>query len=710
MNEGGIAGALSGAVGLAALGKIPTARFQVERTADIHESTIASSVNAKIIQQELATNSRGDSVIAEKGQLQTSRGEQKSGLEFFRSLEIKAEKLDLSEATLRDRVRRLGEPVPGVLRYYVAVENGAEMAARSKDFNEFVRNGGMRNVQDTVRHYAVGSGQTITISESYAAKLDEVLALRLKASEPLDPYLYGVGHAHEVAKARVDLKAHPWANMAHPADFVSLLEELPDRTLVKDLFIRHDRSPGDAWTAKEFSSPDFKAAATASQQESRIAFYGQERSELMRYYLKHEWGHLLKWAANTESTRFDQAAILEKDGYYVSDYSKRNNDENWAEHAANLLDPDTDHFVETAHGAPLRTVEIGRALLKSLVAVPHGIAGTHQAEVSARINYIQERIIPAAQDKLISIIKTGNEETAPIAARLLSRIAGREQLDALADLAKTHTSPVIRKAAFAAGWEASEKGVVTLSGYNDIAKAPSDSVMRDFLLSHAEPDSLSRDVAIQKLGQMQDNSSRFHYDMLTLDQHPSTERLKRSLILMDAAPDTEGLKQAFAEALKSVEGNPNERVNLALRALDRFPRLVADSVDILATEAQPRTRPFLRDLTNHYNEKIARLAAEGLRKVDLQQRLEDLGKSIQSASATETMNAVESLAALRSSKAAAVLVDSYISSSNDVERAGISSAMRRYISPEIWKFEVRRQKQQNPSLNAVLDKLMNPRG
>lgn len=687
MGEGGLAGALSGSIGLAAM-----ARLQIAK----------SSAGSGNLESESQVFAKKASV--EKEPLESTRvtsGPKKLDLELWKSLEIKSEKLNDTETSLRDRVEKLGAGWISNMRYHVTGENAEAVAAASKSFAEFDRNGGMRLLEEQVRTYALNGG-TITIPEGYVRKLDEVLALRLKATESTNIYTKGPEHAREVLQAQADLEAHPLKNRAHPADFVHLLEELPDRTLVKDLFIREDRAPSDAWNAKDYEK-GFRAAATAGQEDRRITFYAQNRSPLLRDYLKHEWGHLLKWAASSESSRFDEAAILEKDGYHVSKYSRRNNDENWAEHAASLLDPDPDKFLETAHSAPLRTVEIGRALMKALVAVPQSMAGTQQSEIANRIAYIQNHILPEAQATLVEHLQGANTDNAVKAAGLIYKLAGEKEFNLLSDIAKTNANPELREAAFTAGWSKVLQGRTTLAGYDREAVTPSAGEMRRFLVDQATSGNKSRSMALDLLSKLDDSPSRFYYDLLTIDSFSKGSKMSRALDLMDRAPDTAALRKAWQEALKSAGENKDERVNLALRALDRHPRLISEVVDILASEAQPRTRPFLRDLKSHYNSDIAQRAANGLRKIDLETRLDNLSKSLSSGDAKERIAAAQSLAASKDPKAVGALMQAYLSAATEAERSAIANSVKQYISPQIWKFEMRLLKAKSPEHTAKLE-------
>jgi hypothetical protein len=206
---------------------------------------------------------------------------------------------------------------------------------------------------------------------------------------------------------------------------------------------------------------------------------------------------------------------------------------------------------------------------------------------------------------------------------------------------------------------------------------------------------------------MEGPRSKFYHDLVTLDSYEGN-KLSRSIALMDSAPDAAGLKLAWQQALKFAGPNPDMRVDLALRALHMYPRLHAESVDVLAREAQPRTRMFLRDMANHYDERVATRARQGLQQIDLSQRLNDLNDSMSSsANLADRLKAAEAAAATRTPQAASAIIKSYLNASTDAEQIALAQVMRKYISPEIWKFELRRQKAANPAQTPTLDRLMN---
>lgn len=680
--EGGIAGALSGSIGLAGMHGLQELKLTGKQTNQKAETEIFAKNSIEKPPEEN---------IAKQGR--------PSADQLWDSLEIKRSKLNDSEASLKDRVMQLGTPGLKQMQYYMAAENAEQVAAVSNSYEEFRVNGGMRLVSDNVRVYNV-AGNSISIPESYAMKLDEVLQLRLKAAQDPDLYVKGPAHAREVGQAQLDLAAHPLRDRAHPADFVQLLAELSDRSLVKDLFIREDRAPSDAWHSKIYEK-GFRAAATAGQEDGRITMHAQNRSPLLREYMKHEFGHLVKWNWSGESARFDQAAALEKDGYFVSKYSRKNTDENWAEHFASLTDPDPDKFLGTAHGAPLRTVEMATALMKTIGNAQVRWQGTHQAELARRVDYVQKYIIPEAQMKLTEIINSGNAEQAVPAIKLLGRIGSREDFELLAEQARVQENADVRKAAFQAAW-----GKLSDSNSYGAGSERRTGQMRDFLLAQAEPGGKSRITAIELLSRMRDDKSRFYYDLLSIGEKPGS-KLSQAINLMDRAPDKKGLQLAWEQALKATGASPDGQVNLALRALDRYSALIEESVGILAKQAQPRTVHFLRDLTGHYNARIAESAAEAVRQIEFTTQLESFNAALsKSSTAEQRVDAANALAATKNPRAAGPLLDAFAAATSETERLGISRALKRNITPEIWKFELRFRKQTSPETAALFKGLM----
>lgn len=686
--EGGLAGALSGGIGLLGMARLQPVR-------NPHEETVRASAAA----EELPANSS----LEKDPQLRSALDQKKlTNLELWQSLEIGQEKL--REASLKERVERLGKPMRVNMRYYETAADADAIAASSKTFSEFLSKGGMRQVEGPIDMYSVG-GVTISIPEAYARRLDEVLLLRLKAAEDPDLYLKGPVHAREVLQAQLDLEAHPLRNRAHPADFLQLLDELPDRGLVKDLFIREDRSPNDAWTGKEYEK-GFRAAASAGEQDKRITFYnGQNRSSLLREYMKHEWAHLLKWAARGDSERFDLAAAQEKDGYYISKYSQKNNDENWAEHTASLLHPDPDVFLQTVHSAPLRSVEMARALMKSLGAAAPNRRGTMQGDIANRINYIQEYIVPEAQEFLLQQLRKGKNPDAIAAAKLLGSIAGPKEFNMLSSMAATHVNPQLREAAFDAARVSLLQRRTHVSGYTQEYTEQHTPEMHRFLVSQAQNGMKSREQALTLLSEFGDLQSKFQHDLLTIDRYEGN-KTARAIELMERARDAESLKLAWQTALRIAGKDADGRVNLALRALDRHPRLIKEVVEVFAREGQPRTRPFLRDLMTHYDERVAQRARDGLQKIEMDLRVSELQKTLNTGKENERLSAARALAATKDTRAAGYLLDSLLAASKPEDQAALMTVIRESMNPEIWKFEIRQRRMRQPDLAPKLQSLM----
>ncbi len=436
MNESGLTGALTGAIGLSALGRNTRLDWRASLPAEHASPETLTRVSAM---ERFAKTSDSSNV-----EWKSRAGEKRLA---FEELGIARAKLDDSDATLAARVAKLGTPWQGHKTYLVAAPQSLEAASRSNNFAEFCKFGGVESRGDRLRIYGVKE-VAITIPETYAQKLDEVLQLRLLAAQKPDLYIEGPHQVLKVELAREALSVHPLKDRAHPADFVQLLDELPDRRLIKELFIREDQSPDNAWRSKEDGRPVI-ASATA-EKNGIVTTYAAQRNDFLRPVIKHEWGHLLKWKWETDSELFDQFAILEKDGFYTSEYSKKNNDENWAEHVATLLDPDADKFYATASGAPLRTFAIGRALVRTMNTTPSAFLGTHQAELRARVNFLDANVKPEAQTALASLAGSAHRETAIAAIKLMPGLGRPQDFDVLHDAAKNNPDMKVRTAAAAA--------------------------------------------------------------------------------------------------------------------------------------------------------------------------------------------------------------------------------------------------------------------
>ncbi|MBX9571814.1 MAG: HEAT repeat domain-containing protein [Candidatus Obscuribacterales bacterium] len=614
---------------------------------------------------------------------------------------------DRGDQSLATKLRDLGDYTREEVSVHVAKRNAREVAANSADYDAFY-NTGMEAQIVPSRTWNV-RGVPVTMPESYAAKLDEVVRLRMYAakehsSNPAE---------HSLAlKSKEQLKLNPLRDRAHAVDFLHLIEELPDRSLVKRVMIRDDSNPTDAWLSKTYK-PDFKAAATASQ-DGVLSFYAQNRGYELGNYMRHEWGHLLMWAAKPEQHAFSKAADLEKDdyqskkAYYISEYAKKDHDENWAEHMRGLLHPDPKVFLEVAHNAPVRSMVMGTALVKTLSLARAHEGSTVAGGLANRIAYLQQEIMPLAKNDLSYHLLVSKKDRGILSAQLLAKYAGDKELAHLSQTSKHETDPALAKAAFDAAFHnISQKRAVSI-GY-DSQMLPAGHNRSDqikFLMDQLSPGNNNRDTAHRYLQRVSKERFDWYSDLFSLNNLDNNTRLNRVINLLDTAPDGPTQRLAWKHALESIGNNSDDRVNLALRALEKYDRLTEEATAILSTEAQPRTIGFLQDLQTHYNQRVAEMAKKGIAKINTDDIFAQSSKGLQSENMSVRMQSALTLAQTRDMRAANILIESLLRATDPQEHLAISRAMKTYITPGILKFHINQKIAGNPQAAVPLRKAL----
>lgn len=596
---------------------------------------------------------------------------------------------DMSDKTLSNRIAQLGSHKPETLQLSFAKVQVNEAARISPDFSTFT-NAGLENRLVPARSYNY-KGVNIYVPESYAAGLDEVAKLRIvaakeKSSEPGERLL--------ALHAKAGLESNPLKDRAHPADFLQALDELPDRSLIKALLIREDKNPSDPFLAKQHGKPEFTAAATAGS-DGWVTFYKPERNGNIPYYMKHEWGHLLMWAATPEQALFAKAAELEKEdfqakkAYYISEYSKFDLDENWAEHTAGLLSNDTNVFLNVAHNAPVRSTVIGAALVKAMSQARINGQGTHNDVLSRRLAYLEHDVLPVVQNDLAYHVTVTKGPRAVLSAELLGRYSSALEHTLLKNTAKNDVDPVLREAAFEAALRKVTEFNARSDDYSHQVLAPSRSAQRQFLLDQMSPNAKSKDLAFSYFSKLTDENLSWYKDLFDIKKDDPAA-LSKAIRSLESANDRDSQRLAWKYSVDLLD-KPNDRVDLALRGLERYPRIREEVTSSLAQDPQERTLPFLSGLKYDSNPRVSRLAEAGIRKFQEETRFKQLTDLVQSDDPTARHNAALKLAETRDMRAAPFIIEAMARSTNPSEQSSMAAAMKTFISPAIWKFHTNRK-------------------
>jgi hypothetical protein len=322
----------------------------------------------------------------------------------------------------------LGKPSEGTVEVSVYTGDPKLVPETLAEFN--------KNIQTTPEKAVVYKvhGYEIQVPETFAKKLDEVYDLRIKIENGKKPDATW-RESREGRAAQKALNTHEFRDYVHPAELTSL-QRVPHGGLIKKVRFLDRPNADDPWHSKTYK-PDFVSAGTAGR-DGVITYYQAKQSSkaFLSGLTNHEWAHLLQGFAARENRAFSSAAALEakahsdraKDGYAVSEYSKRNDSENWAEHSASILSPDADVFITTADQAPMRAAVLGKALERALSKVPLEQRSPYHDQLQARVDYLKEFVEPRAAHLWKQYLIDGSAQEKMSAHNLIDQFAKEADL------------------------------------------------------------------------------------------------------------------------------------------------------------------------------------------------------------------------------------------------------------------------------------------
>jgi len=270
-----------------------------------------------------------------------------------------------------------------------------------------------------------GTDVEIIVPKEYAQRLSEVRGLRKIAEQNTE------GLAPEqlakVEAAKEQLAEHPLANRALPEDIAAALEQSPDPTVFKKVFLLDEKNPMDQYWQRTHSG-GFESRAQATR-DGTLSLYSAERpGQIERYapineQIRHEWSHLLKWSNPADGNLFASAMRLEAGVKAREPYAPANVDEAFASHVGEkLLHPDGVQFLAAARMNP-----ISSTLAFDMLAARIEPSRT-PAWLKARQAEINQQIRPLAIEQLRTSMGSGQT---PEAASLLLRLGGENALAGL---------------------------------------------------------------------------------------------------------------------------------------------------------------------------------------------------------------------------------------------------------------------------------------
>lgn len=499
----------------------------------------------------------------------------------------------------------------------------------------------LKTHEQDFRIYQVDGGKAeIALPEAYAKQLDAVRDLRIKAEQR--SVLDDLPRGHDIAVmtmvkdnnanlfrsyfdaeqtsqvlpiiwARIKLAEHPLGTRALPEDFVSLLDEVPTTNNIKRLNIWDSPSPLDAWHGQEHGSTDFKAAATALESQGRIDFFKTNRTDrgsssfrdILRGSFFHEHSHLVPPRDNT----YDQASLLEKDGYYTTEYSKTDNGERWAEDRAKaFLHPDVDKFLEFAQEAPLRSVVIAHELRRQLDAAPQEQHSVYSQQMWERVKFVEDQVLPYARQELTWHLGSKNQDQQNAALRLLERFGKSDQAEPLMRAAAGSSDVDFRRRAF--------DTAVQLHSRDPVAQF-------DYVWEQGIANPSLRDLAVNRLRRYgtTDERASSYANLLNYIGNNDLTGLAKQVSRMQT---DEGSQLAYDYAMNMGRNLKGYQRAVAISALEEVPSLRLRALATLANQPPEYIAPAVKKFVNDNDPEVAQAAREVLKGVELRTTIQEV--------------------------------------------------------------------------------------
>ncbi|HEY9713082.1 MAG TPA: hypothetical protein V6C72_06410 [Chroococcales cyanobacterium] len=210
-----------------------------------------------------------------------------------------------------------------------------------------------------------------------------------------------------------------YSTRARPEDIVRELDQLPNSSIVKFVFLTDENSVRDAYF-QQFN-PDDAILASATT-DGVIGFHRANAADL-KVAVPHEWAHIVE-ATFPENFILYKLALQLENGWNARPYAEVSDEENWAVmFGEQLLNPDYDEFEIAALEAPIRSSVLAQALEEVMYEQPEDRDIPNEPQLAGRIQYIRNISLPWIQDRLLSEVDSDNSERKNAATRLLAALA-----------------------------------------------------------------------------------------------------------------------------------------------------------------------------------------------------------------------------------------------------------------------------------------------
>jgi hypothetical protein len=318
----------------------------------------------------------------------------------------------------------------------------------------------VNNTPTDVRIYTMkDSGITISVPEDLAKQYDEVRSLRMQAA--------GSNNAEARAEAAQKLSKHTHGTAVLPEEVATIINNLPNRRKVTHIQLLDSRAPYDRLHGKLFD-------ADAIPGIGQIRFFnGNKNPHSVFDTTSHEWAHMTQEGSTLSSFNAFRDAEKIETGFHSRNYAKTNEMEDFAVHfGEGVLSPDPAQFRFVVDRAPLRSVAIAEALRSELAAAQAaGMSSAYTKQLAERLVYIDNHVMPKAQEQLRQMIASGNEIQQAQAVEYLHSMA---QANPDAALKLTHTQAMTDFLSTTSSSDLSDKVMPLV--YENIKHHPDDAV------------------------------------------------------------------------------------------------------------------------------------------------------------------------------------------------------------------------------------------
>lgn len=253
--------------------------------------------------------------------------------------------------------------------------------------------------RDVLIYKVRGSELEFVIDKAYAAKLDEIRQLRLAAAEvnATDPV-----KAQAARIAQETLSKHPLRDAVLPEQVLQSLPFLPSRdSAIKRIQLTEEKiKPQGSYGVLADASTQFE-----------IRFFGGTKADQLLFVLQHENAHTLQFKFTEEFAAFEQAARVERNGFYAREYATKDVGENWAVHfGEQFLRGSAEEFSLLVHNAPARSIAAAAFLKRVLDTADPAKLGVTAEVLRQRIAYVEKEILPVYRRQLEKDIASGSQQ------------------------------------------------------------------------------------------------------------------------------------------------------------------------------------------------------------------------------------------------------------------------------------------------------------